>query len=79
MFERDSAKGRKCCLQVGAGSLWLEVRAGNSGARAAYRRLGFAESGVRPDYYPAAHGQRESAVVMSLRVDPPAKAVDALE
>jgi ribosomal-protein-alanine N-acetyltransferase len=31
-----------------------------------YGRLGFAEVGVRRAYYPAAAGQREDAVVMSL-------------
>lgn len=53
--------------QRGLGSLWLEVRQGNTRARALYRRLGFAESGLRRDYYPAAGG-REDAVVMSLAV-----------
>ena len=37
-------------------------------ARAAYRRLGFVEMGVRPGYYPAARGKRETAVVMSLEI-----------
>ena len=58
------------CRRVGARKLWLEVRESNAGARTAYRRLGFVEAGVRPGYYPAAHGQRESAVVMSLAIDP---------
>lgn len=46
-------------------TLWLEVRHGNERARALYRRLGFAEVGLRRAYYPAAV-QREDAVVMSL-------------
>jgi ribosomal-protein-alanine N-acetyltransferase len=52
-----------------ASRLWLEVRESNAGARAAYRRLGFREEGLRPAYYPAANGRREDAVVMSLPVD----------
>ncbi len=67
------------CRRVGAQALWLEVRESNAGARAAYHRLGFAERGLRPGYYPAAQGKRESAVVMSLPVDARAKADDALE
>ncbi len=30
---------------------WLEVRVSNAAARALYRRAGFAESGLRRDYY----------------------------
>ncbi len=52
-------------LQQGLATLWLEVREGNHGARALYRRLGFAEVGLRRGYYPAAV-RREDAVVMSL-------------
>ena len=66
------------CRLEGAQRLWLEVRLGNAGARAAYAQLGFGEMGVRPGYYPAAHGARESAVVMSLPIDPHAGATDAL-
>ena len=53
--------------QRGLVTLWLEVRQGNTRARALYKRIGFAESGLRPGYYPAADG-REDAVVMSLPV-----------
>ena len=53
-------------------TLWLEVRVGNQRARDLYRRLGYAEVGLRRNYYPAAAGQREDAVVMSLRVPPAA-------
>jgi [ribosomal protein S18]-alanine N-acetyltransferase len=49
--------------------LWLEVRLGNERARALYRRYGFAEVGLRRNYYPAAEG-REDAVVMSMSVSP---------
>lgn len=42
----------------------LEVRPGNLGGQALYRRHGFAEIGRRRDYYPA-HGGREDAIVMA--------------
>ena len=42
------------------------MRASNERARQIYLRRGFAEVGVRRGYYPAAKGQREDAVVMSL-------------
>ncbi len=48
-----------------AHSLWLEVRVGNPRALAVYERFGFRAVGRRRDYYPAAHGQREDAIVMS--------------
>ncbi|MDD2728915.1 GNAT family N-acetyltransferase [Malikia sp.] len=62
----------------GAEFLWLEVRAGNQGARALYQDLGFAQAGLRRGYYPADGGQREDAVVMSLALLPadPATAAD---
>jgi ribosomal-protein-alanine N-acetyltransferase len=72
---------RLTALCGGAGShrLWLEVRESNAAARAAYGRLGFHEKGTRPGYYPAAHGQRESAVVMSLILDSDRQAGNALD
>jgi ribosomal-protein-alanine N-acetyltransferase len=36
---------------AGVGKVFLEVRESNAGARAFYSRLGFAESGRRPNYY----------------------------
>lgn len=42
----------------------LEVRPGNLGGQALYRRHGFAEIGRRRDYYPA-HEGREDAIVMA--------------
>jgi [ribosomal protein S18]-alanine N-acetyltransferase len=48
--------------------LWLEVRAGNAGARRLYERYGFRPVGVRRAYYPAEHQRREDAVVMSLHL-----------
>lgn len=56
------------CREQRAPALWLEVRAGNSRARHLYQRRGFAEVGLRRHYYPAGHGAREDAVVMSLAV-----------
>ena len=52
-------------LQRALSTLWLEVRHSNQRARSLYRRLGFAEVGVRKAYYPATT-QREDAVVMRL-------------
>jgi ribosomal-protein-alanine N-acetyltransferase len=59
--------------------VWLEVRASNDVALTVYRRFGFREQGVRPGYYPAAHGKRESAVVMSLEIDVERNASDGLD
>lgn len=56
------------CLDHRASALWLEVRASNDRARQVYRRRGLAEVGLRRNYYPAAHGTREDAIVMSLVV-----------
>lgn len=54
---------RLACEQI-----WLEVRQSNARARAIYLRYGFSEVGQRRAYYPAAQGQREDAVLMSLRL-----------
>jgi ribosomal-protein-alanine N-acetyltransferase len=64
------------CREQQLGSLWLEVRVSNQRARAIYLRRGFAEVGLRRDYYPAAQGQREHAVLMSRRIAPPGDALD---
>ena len=50
----------------GAQWLWLEVRPSNARAQTIYTRYGFREVGRRKLYYPAAGGEREDAVVMSL-------------
>lgn len=55
-------------LADGAHWLWLEVRAGNTPAKALYDQMGFLPMGVRKQYYPAGQGQREDAVVMSLNL-----------
>ncbi len=48
--------------------LWLEVRVSNHRAIAVYEAYGFRRVGERKRYYPAAHGEREDALVMSLRL-----------
>jgi [ribosomal protein S18]-alanine N-acetyltransferase len=48
--------------------LWLEVRLGNARAIAIYEKQGFRRVGMRKNYYPSAHGAREDALVMSLRL-----------
>ena len=45
--------------------LWLEVRASNTRAIHVYKANGFRYAGRRKQYYPAADGQREDALVMS--------------
>jgi ribosomal-protein-alanine N-acetyltransferase len=50
----------------GANWLWLEVRVSNLRAGQVYESQGFRRVGLRKNYYPAADGQREDAVVMSL-------------
>ena len=53
---------------VGAQTLWLEVRQSNARALQVYTRYGFVRVGLRKDYYPADRQQREHAVVMSLKL-----------
>jgi ribosomal-protein-alanine N-acetyltransferase len=54
----------------GLGTLWLEVRVSNERALRLYERHGFHRAGQRRGYYPAAGGQREDAVVMTLPLLP---------
>ncbi len=54
------------CRRNSAAMLWLEVRTSNERARRLYRRYGFSEIGIRRNYYPAAAGSREHAIVMSM-------------
>jgi len=58
------------CRARRAQQLWLEVRESNTRARAIYLRRGFEQVGLRRGYYPAAHGRREDAIVMSLVLQP---------
>lgn len=52
----------------GARTVHLEVRESNLAAQAFYRSRGFAQSGVRPKYYPigAHESEREDAVSMKV-------------
>ena len=77
-LRNQEALEREAHCRFGSGQRDDDVSGRNAGARAAYARLGFREAGVRPGYYPAAHGKRESAVLMSLGVDP-GPGDDALE
>ncbi|ABD67946.1 SSU ribosomal protein S18P alanine acetyltransferase [Rhodoferax ferrireducens T118] len=52
----------------GAEWLWLEVRVGNARAIKVYEAHGFCRVGQRKNYYPGDDGQREDAIVMSLRL-----------
>jgi len=52
----------------GAQWLWLEVRVSNARALRIYECHGYRRVGERKGYYPAAHGLREDAVVMSLKL-----------
>ena len=52
----------------GAQWLWLEVRRSNARALQVYEQHGYRRVGERKQYYPAADGQREEAVIMSLRL-----------
>lgn len=49
----------------GADQVFLEVRPTNEAGKALYRRFGFRQIAVRPNYYPA-HDGREDALVFSL-------------
>lgn len=57
----------KIARDQGAEKLYLEVRPSNAAARALYEKAGFAQIGIRRDYYPAASG-REDAIVMERRL-----------
>lgn len=50
--------------------LWLEVRESNTRARQIYERHGFNQVGARKKYYPVHHGERETAILMSLSLWP---------
>lgn len=50
--------------------LWLEVRTTNARARSIYEKHGFQQIAERKNYYPAADGQREHAIIMSLNLWP---------
>lgn len=48
--------------------VWLEARASNSRAIHVYQSHGFRHVSRRKQYYPAGSGQREDALVMSLKL-----------
>lgn len=48
----------------GAEEIFLEVATNNAAARALYARAGYAETGLRKDYYRTPRGERVSAVVL---------------
>ena len=52
----------------GAQWLWLEVRVSNGRAQQIYESHGYRRVGERKGYYPGESGQREDAVVMSLKL-----------
>lgn len=56
--------------QKNAQWIWLEVRESNQRAREVYLKHGFTEVGLRKNYYPNPNGQRENAVLMSLKLWP---------
>jgi ribosomal-protein-alanine N-acetyltransferase len=49
-----------------AETMFLEVRPSNTNAIALYNSIGFNEIGLRKNYYPAAGGGREHALMMAL-------------
>jgi ribosomal-protein-alanine N-acetyltransferase len=55
----------------GAQWVWLEARASNTRAVHVYKAHGYCLVGTRRNYYPTEKGQREDAVVMSLKLVAP--------
>lgn len=53
----------------GLPGIMLEVRQSNNNAQNFYQHLGFVVFANRKDYYPAAHGSREDALVMEKRFE----------
>ena len=56
-------------IQLGAKSLWLEVRQSNRRAQHIYQDVGFSKIATRPHYYPSAHMKREDAVLMKMKIE----------
>jgi ribosomal protein S18 acetylase RimI-like enzyme len=57
---------------AGIAELSLELRAGNAGARAFYRAMGFSDAGLLPGYY----RKREPALRMLRVLRSPVEAID---
>lgn len=51
--------------EAGAQIVYLEVRPSNTSARHLYRKMGFQQIAIRPEYYPARSG-REDALFLGL-------------
>ena len=52
-----------------AEEIWLEVRASNLSAIQLYRNFGFAQQGLRKNYYPVANSSdKEDAILMNLSI-----------
>jgi len=51
--------------EAGAQIIYLEVRPSNVAARHLYRKMGFQQIAIRPEYYPASAG-REDALFLGL-------------
>jgi ribosomal-protein-alanine N-acetyltransferase len=49
-------------------SILLEVRPSNPQALAFYQHVGFAQIGIRKNYYPSTGATREDAIVMRLMI-----------
>lgn len=63
---------RRCeeeAIGRGLQRIMLEVRPSNHNALRFYRARGYAVLATRKDYYPAGHGRREDAYVMSKTLD----------
>lgn len=54
--------------EQGATELFLEVDETNLPAIALYKRLGFTQVGLRPNYYPGCEGLRHNAVVLRVEI-----------
>jgi ribosomal-protein-alanine N-acetyltransferase len=55
-------------LEQGATELFLEVDTTNLPAIALYKRLGFVQVGLRPNYYVGCEGQRHDAIVLRVEI-----------
>ncbi len=61
-------KVRELTKAAGMSAILLEVRPSNTHALSVYQHVGFQQIGLRKNYYPAAAGSREDAIVMRLQL-----------